>query len=185
MGTFLHNFNQSGDLENDVNLSARDSKFWSNFVNKQPMWMFIYLLWNHGEDSGFAWNAITLPASQQIDFGAADDRTPPPPAGATINAPPSGGKRKKRAVDDDPLLNASSELLSQLRSTASTTVTSVQVQVAPAIANADNAKALAMHADVLKSQWSTLPAAQDDVRALLFASWVAKLTELAAVGAQR
>jgi hypothetical protein len=38
MGIFLANFNKSGDLENDVNDSVRDVKFWKNFCNKQPMW---------------------------------------------------------------------------------------------------------------------------------------------------
>jgi hypothetical protein len=82
------------------------------------------------------------------------------------------------------LIDASNELLAQLRSASSTTVTSVQVQVSKEMSNADNAKALATHADVLKTQWTSLPADQDHVKGLLMASWVSVLTQLAAIAGQ-
>ena len=44
MGIFLSNFNKSGDLENDLNDSVRDAKFWKNFSNHQPMWYVILLI---------------------------------------------------------------------------------------------------------------------------------------------
>ena len=44
MGLLMSNFNKSGDLENDVNDSVRDAKFWKNFSNHQPMWYVILLI---------------------------------------------------------------------------------------------------------------------------------------------
>jgi hypothetical protein len=46
MGIFLGNFNKSGDLENDLNDSVRDAKFWTQFSNKQPMWYVILLIFS-------------------------------------------------------------------------------------------------------------------------------------------
>jgi hypothetical protein len=148
--------------------------------------MYVYLLWDHGHEGNYAWNSILLPATCQMDFGVEEEtqeHLPPPPP---ILAPPSTGRKKRRSPsqDDDSLIDASNELLAQLRSASSTTVTSVQVQVSQEITNADNAKALAVHADVLKTQWTAIPADQDFVKGLLMASWVSVLTQLAAIGRQ-
>jgi hypothetical protein len=79
MGIFLGNFNSSGQLEEDLNLCARDTKFWTRFCNRQPLWMYVYLLWDHGHEGNYAWNSILLPEAYQMDFGVDDETQEPPP----------------------------------------------------------------------------------------------------------
>jgi hypothetical protein len=157
MGIYMANFTASGELANDQNDHARDTQFFTSFIHKQPLWMYIYLLWDHGRDASLAWNAILLPDTQAMDIGA--DQAPaarPPP---TEQPPPKKKRRGSVSSDADPLLTASTELLSQLRSnasTASTTITSVR-EVPLEVSVAEKAAALSAHADIIKAQLKTLP----------------------------
>ena len=168
MGTLMSNFSSSGDLEQDANDAARDVKFWNRFCNHQPMWMYIYLLWDHGRESTLAWNSIALPEGQCFDLGCGDDLPPksdPPSAAKTSTAPPpaatsasakksSKKKRDRGDVDDeDPLLIVSQNILNRLSATGnpSTDASRPTASTGP-VSTAEAARALCDHADVLKKQ---------------------------------
>jgi len=68
MSTLLSNFNKSGDLANDMDDSERDRLFFENFCNRQAMWFWIYLAWDHGRNLP-AWNTSLLPDEQRLELG--------------------------------------------------------------------------------------------------------------------
>jgi hypothetical protein len=115
MGTLLSNFQGSGNLGNDSNDSVRDIEFWNKFCRKQPLWMYIYLLWDHGRDAALAWNSILLPTDQSMDIGLNDNvmpATPPNPPQSAHSK--SGSKHKKRGRDESENLDEASKTLVQV-----------------------------------------------------------------------
>lgn len=179
MGLLMSNFNKSGDLANDLDDSARDTLFWNNFCKKQPLWMYIYMLWDHGRDSRYAWNAIILPDEQRMEFGLREELTPSQVASTPVPAagqPPSslstkkGRKRSITAVQIDTstdanLLQISTHLLQQFQPTPKQgrdADTSTQES-----RNADKAKALSDHADLINHQLTMLPDGCSGMRVIL------------------
>ncbi len=173
MGTFMSNFSQSGDLANDVNDSARDDKFWNSFCKRQPMWMYIYLLWDHGRESALAWNSILLPKHMSFDMGADDldveivdsDGDSHPATSAIVSTPqvPTGkksqsksNKKRDRDSDDvDPLLAISHTILKQLTGdtpSASSHESGRSTACRTEVSTAQAARALSDHADCLRKQ---------------------------------
>lgn len=183
MGTLMSNFSESGDLEQDVNDGARDVKFWTRFCNHQPMWMYIYLLWDHGRESTLAWNSIALPESQSFDVGCGGEPLPPqidptPPAktsGKSASAKKSCKQKRDRGdVDDeDPLLIVSQNILNRLSEAGNpSTDASRRTASTGPVSTADAARALSEHADVLKKQIKevddfALPGVKDLLRSSL------------------
>jgi hypothetical protein len=179
MGALMSNFNKSGDLANESDDSTRDALFWNNYCKKQPLWMYIYMLWDHGRDSRYAWNAIILPDNQRMEFGLREANQVPsqvtmtPPRAATNNAqaPNSqttvkGRKRTNAALQndttDDNLLQASVMLLHQFQQNPK------QVRDADTSTqesrNTDRAKALSDHADIINHQLTKLPDGSSTMR---------------------
>lgn len=163
MGLLMSNFNKSGNLANDVDDSTRDALFWKDYCKKQPLWMYVYMLWDHGRDSRYAWNAIILPDNQRMEFGLRQDLQPPsqvtitPPRAATNNVQPpnsqstvKGRKRTNAALQidtDDNLLQASVMLLQQFQQNpkqARDADTSTQES-----RNTDRTKALSDHEGII------------------------------------
>jgi hypothetical protein len=190
MGTLMSRFNQSGNLENEADDSARDARFWNQFCKKQPLYMYLYMLWDHGRDSRYAWNAILLPEDQRMDFGlhAEADFTSPPPLPTLPTAQPptsqSTVKGRKRAhaqvhIDtstDANLLQISTHLLQQFQQAPNQgrdTDTSTQES-----RNADKAKALSDHADLINHQLTKLPDDCSGMRANLLATLEAIIKQL-------
>ncbi len=155
MGTLMSNFGQSGDLANEANDSARDDAFWNNFCKRQPLWMYIYLLWDHGRECTLAWNSIALPECQSFDLGCESAAPPSATPKPTVPAKKTSSKKKRdRDEDEDAsLLAVSQNILNRLTATAtpseasSTSTASFCKQ-----STADAARALSDHADILKKQ---------------------------------
>lgn len=189
MGTLMRNFNSSGDLENAQGDHDRDVIFWNNFCKKQPLWMYIYLLWDHGKESSLAWNAITLPVEQTLDIGA--DRPASPPQGISTS---SAKKRKKAKHNDDDsidsLVQVSQKLLERMPlpaslSTGATSASTEGVDVQRAQAVAKHATALSNHADVLRKQLDGLPTECSGVKDQLTQSLIKVLQQLCELTARQ
>jgi hypothetical protein len=172
MGKFITDFNQSGNLQNDMGDDQRDLIFWNQFCRMQPMWMYIYLLWDHGRHSMLAWNCIVLPASQTMDLGtgpsadagrnpgvATVPETPPPPAAKKSSSSSKKRHRTEKGDSEDgdaSLLQVSRNLLATVsQSTPSTNSRSDVAEASGAQrarAVADHAKALGEHAAILRRE---------------------------------
>ena len=182
MGTMIINFNQSGNLANGLGDDERDDIFWNRFGGKQPVWMYIYLLWDHGRDSTYAWNAIQLPQDQRMDIGVRAD-SPPPAAPAETTQKGKGGKSaKKRAVRDEEagaqeqLLQVSTTLLKQFCEKDPTTSSSTSELVA-----SQRAKALSDHADIIRHQLDKTTETNVAIRQTLQSTLDGLLVDLCAV----
>jgi hypothetical protein len=155
VGQKLSNFAGSGQLENEQGDVARDLDFWNNFCGKQPLWMYIYLLWDHGRDAAFGWNAILLSDGQTLDIGVTGARDSPPRQPVVVETPKSKGKKRPRIHEstaaEDKLLDVSALLLRQF-AVPDVSTSSNEMQ------NAEKAKALSDHADILNRQLEALPA---------------------------
>jgi hypothetical protein len=199
MGTLMSNFNTSGDLENELDDSTRDTLFWNKFCKKQPLYMYVYMLWDHGRDSRYAWNAIVLPDNQRMEFGMRNNpqdndaalqppSTPLPRTQGTpaVQAPTSESTKKGRKrphsslqIDtstDDNLLQVSTMLLQQFQPGAkqgSGTDASTQES-----RNTDKAKALSDHADLINHQLSKLPDICSGLRVILHNTLEKIITQL-------
>lgn len=186
MGTLINNFNTSGNLENDTHDATRDTAFFSRFCNKQPMHMYIYMLWDHGRSCMLAWNCIMLPDEQRLEIGLpppsaaiqAHAAAQAPQASATAPADPAscGRAQAKRArrnagdpSDTGELLDISRRLLDVVSSPASTATapTGTVLTVPAEVAATSIAQALAAQADLLKDQLKSLPQSCDDMRPML------------------
>jgi hypothetical protein len=159
LGQIMVNFNSSGHLANGSGDVDRDLDFWNNFCGKQPMWMFIYLLWDHGRDAAFGWNTILLPDGQTLDIGGGSEPSVLAPvvlAPVVVETPKSKGKAKRpreheSTPAEDKLLDVSALLLRQFALPDLTTSSNEML-------NAEKAKALSDHADILNRQLTALPA---------------------------
>ncbi len=154
LGQILSNFSGSGRLENASGDVDRDLDFWNNFCGKQPMWMFIYVLWDHGRDASFGWNTILLPDGQTLDIGGGSEPVAVAPVVAA-ETPKSKGKSKRpreheMTPAEDKLLDVSALLLRQFALPDLTTSSNEML-------NAEKAKALSDHADILNRQLMALP----------------------------
>ena len=167
------------------------------------MWMYIYLLWDHGRNSNFAWNAILLPDSMRLEIGCRDQTvtsrpatptvpaaTPPPQPAAT---PKSGGKRRRVDESDGDIVDIGRQLLDEVRATsrAATTASSASTSSTAAVATATvlveevsvtlRAKEFSAQADLLKEQLRTLPDECSGVRDMLTTNLSLVLRKLCSV----
>lgn len=162
MGLYISNFHDSGDLANESNDFARDLQFWERFCKRQPMWMYIYLLWDHGRQSQLAWNTILVPGSQTFDIGCTSDVLPTsPPRSSKVSGRKQNKKRDRDHDKDDPLLEVSHKLLQKFAASPPSASSGHSGSTASRgeTAAAEAARALSDHADVLKKQLKDL----DDV----------------------
>ena len=164
------------------------------FCNRQPMWMFIYLLWDHGRNANYAWNAILLPDNMRLDIGSGLNATScpevplPAPEGPAPKSAKGKGKRPRRGEEDsdNDMLDISRQLLHEVRSSsrgATNTVSSASTSgvVDPEVAVTARAKELSAQADLLKEQLRTLPDACSGVRDILTANLSLVLRKLCSV----
>ncbi len=186
MGTYMANFNGSGKNGNEFNDSVRDMDFWERFCKRQAMWMYIYLLWDHGRQSQLAWNTILLPATQTFDLGCDDDNLivpgTPPAAEHSSSKNKSGKKRVRQRDDEDALLLVSQSILQKMSTPAPSSENSGSTASRKEVETAQAAKALSDHADVLRKQLREVEA--DDtsgVKAMLTASLTTVLKKLSAL----
>jgi hypothetical protein len=138
--------------------------------------MYVYLLWDHGRNSNFAWNAILLPDNMRLDVGCRDQTLTSRPATPAVNAttpapqpaptPKSGGKRRRGDDGDDDMIGISRAILDEVRATSrgptsassATTASTPSTGVVPEeVAVTARAKELSAQADLLKDQLRTLP----------------------------
>ena len=159
------------------------------------MWMFIYLLWDHGRNANYAWNAILLPDNMRLDIGSGSSNTtsrPEAPLPAPEGPPPKSGKgkgkrpRRGEEDSDNDMLDISRQLLQEVRSTsrgATNTVSSASTAgvLDPEVAVTARAKELSAQADLLKEQLRTLPDACSGVRDILTANLSLVLRKLCSV----
>jgi hypothetical protein len=185
MGLLMSRFNASGNLDNDQGDAARDIIFWNQFCKHQPLWMYIYLLWDHGRESCLAWNTILLPITQTMDIGVDDICTAPPSAGKVTGSSSKKQKRRKIQDDDavDQLVQVSQELLHRMPATQSagstqTTVSTEGSDTQRAVSISNQAAALSNHADVLKKQLRDLPDECSGVKEQLSSSLLKVLQQL-------
>lgn len=198
MGTLVQNFNSSGNLENDLGDAARDNIFWNQFAKKQPLWMYIYFLWDHGRDTAMAWNAIVLPQDQIMDIGAnGAELRPRSPQAPSTTVSSSSKKRKKAKTTEtadensiDSLVQVSQMLLERIappasESSASTSSTTEGADVQRALALSKHAAALSDHADVLRKQLQGLPTECSGVKDQLTQSLTKVLQDLCMLTAKQ
>lgn len=197
MGTLLSNFNGSGNGGNDSNDSVRDIEFWNKFCKRQPLWMYIYLLWDHGRDAALAWNSILLPPDQSMDIGGTDNAAAPttPQNPQQAGNTKSGSKHKKRLRDDDnfdeaskTLVQVSTSLLQALTPPPPSTASTLVQEASPVpeeVRNAERAEALSKHADLLKQQFDKCPPELPGVKQKLRTSLEQVLTRLCDLTSQQ
>jgi hypothetical protein len=199
MGTLVQNFNSSGDLENGLGDADRDNIFWNNFAKKQPLWMYIYFLWDHGRNTALAWNTIVLPEDQMLDVGAngRSEVRPRSPQAVSTTVSSSSKKRKKAKTTEtadenslDSLVQVSQKLLERIappasETTASTSSTTEGADVQRALALSKHAAALSDHADVLKKQLEGLPTECSGVKDELTKSLTKVLQDLCMLTAKQ
>jgi hypothetical protein len=97
MSIVMRRFTQSGDLENHLDDSARDMKFWSQFSFGDPVTFYIYMAWDHGRVVP-AWNSSMLQKDMQIDIGLAEpesDDGPEPRRRRRGRSTPDQGNRER------------------------------------------------------------------------------------------
>jgi hypothetical protein len=187
MGTFMANFTGSGKNGNEFNDSVRDTDFWDNFCKRQPMWMYIYLLWDHGRHTSLAWNTILLPETQTFDLGGSDVIVPPtpptsPPPHHSSSKKKGGKKRVARDEEEDALLAVSQGILQKLSTPPPSSQNSGSTSSRKEVETAQAAKAFSEHADVLRKQLREVDAEDSQgVKALLTASLTTVLKKLAAL----
>jgi hypothetical protein len=185
MGLLMSRFNSSGNLDNDQGDAARDIIFWNQFCKQQPLWMYIYLLWDHGREACLAWNTILLPVTQTIDIGVDDVQNAPPSASKVTVS--SSRKHKRSKIHDEhaveQLVHVSQELLQRMPAAPSSVSTGSTFSTdgsdtQRAVAMSNHAAALSNHADVLKKQLKELPEECSGVREHLSSSLLKVLQQL-------
>jgi hypothetical protein len=187
MGTLITNFTGSGKNSNEFDDSVRDLDFWERFCKRQPMWMYIYLLWDHGRHTSLAWNTILLPETQTFDLGGSDVIVPPtpptsPPPHHSSSKKKGGKKRVARDEEEDALLAVSQGILQKLSTPPPSSQNSGSTSSRKEVETAQAAKAFSEHADVLRKQLREVDAEDSQgVKALLTASLTTVLKKLAAL----
>jgi hypothetical protein len=187
MGTMINRFNQSGNLQNGLGDDERDSVFWNRFCGKQLVWMYIYLLWDHGRDSSYAWNAIILPDDQRMDIGVRHDSPTRAAAADTTQKGKGGRSAKKRAVlnkdggAQEQLLQVSTTLLRQFCEKYTTLATTSSSASTSELVASQRAKALSDHADIIRHQLDKTPETNAAMRQTLHTALDGLLADLCAI----